>query len=189
MFPLRFRGVFIRSTAVTRAPADSPQLFKEIWMPGLKQGRAQEKRGRQKEDKEGKKRRARAAGRDASTSRGMARVEWRTGWIRREGEAGTEGGGQESNKHRVPFLPFKARLPAFHAWPPAQKEKVTSSFERWLCEVCDWREAVCKCHGSKKRMERWKDKTAAEDSNASLSRSDGTLKGQLTPLLWQALIP
>ena len=140
MFPLPFWGVFIRSTAVTRAPADSPQLFKEIWMPGLKQGRAQEKRGRQKEGrrrkkeekkKKGKKSQARAAGRDASTSRGMARAEWRTGWIRRESEAGTEGGGQESNKLRVPskldFLHFtldSARKKK--KWRPHSKATVRS---------------------------------------------------------------
>lgn len=146
MFPLPFRGVFIRSTAVTGAPADSPQLFKVSWMPGLKQGRALKKRGRQKEDKEGKKT-------SESSRKGCFYVKrddssGMTNELNqeREREAGTEGGGQESNKHRVPFLPFKPQTSCISASDVL--------IQRRLCEVRDWRKAVCKCHGLKKG---WRD--------------------------------
>lgn len=116
MFPLPFWRVFIRSIAATRAPADIPQLFKEVWMPGWNKVGQRNRAGKMKGAKRKKEKWKRQ--KETLSSSCQTHNKWR-GWHkwndkserrRVQEEAETEGGGRVGNKHRVPFLCFTLNL-------------------------------------------------------------------------------
>lgn len=146
-----FWRVFIRSTAVRRAPADSPQLCKEVWMPVWNKGGQRNREGEMKVRRR-RNRKVRAVERDAVS------VGKRTKKDRRE----TARPISSLHLHLRP----RPRPPPFHAaWCP--------SFNR-LCEVTvdvTWGlfKAVCKWYSSKKDGKIKKDQITVEDTNATLN--------------------
>ncbi len=164
MFPLPFWRVFIRSTAGTRTTADSPQLFKKVWMLGDKR---EDERGKMKIIIRGKHEKEMLF--SCQTYNKCEGEKWHN-WNDKEkiGECKKKEEKKSRGRDRVrrmgkqqtlhPIFPFTLTL---NLWPSTLYcicSKVMSQFKNPLCDMSDFRFLKRSLQMLQIRKE-WKDQT------------------------------